>query len=683
MEAFCQGKHNYRWAELSQLIATPVDQAISWSSSDEEFDEASSQLQRGRHLPNRTLTSHINFADCKLVRKRGYRHSSAQFVRSIEKRPRERPGTCKDSPLAENSIETKPLATPSNMPDTTFKRGHSVRSSESIDHHDIWEKNLSILNETVNITPELSDNLPSSEKFDQHEHCNEITNTVSKIEATSPILVPRVNRIRRRRMTTRKELKPGEESVPVSKAVPSSPIFKTGKPKRGHVHKLTNSDPSRLGNKSHCEGRQHILLALKNNSLSETVSETTNLISQESSLRLSPQDSNRRLERPASPVIGRTVKRQKRMVVDKNMSPILGSKDAHRPFKMPKVARSMKRELMCKGINNIFVREDKTISEPSVIDTSLLNEAKFLGDEGESEVLTSQPKAAAKRSLDFSFEKNLSMKDIFDCHNSESQAKLSRQDQKFSLNGSVCDILNESNCDKSSVQITSEPEKIARTCDLALNKSNLIEDANTEQIDVVHIEDKPVMSPFQQKRNKLRLRKKSPLKTFHTKKMNRPSISAGSSRAVTFPEISCPRISSLVENEQDKECYAADTVQPSSYFKEHSNQTLFIEEDSSEPMTNLDAFGSPISSHSSDDALRNQIASLTAKLFEEVKGIGTGTMKLWALFPNINVLLDDDIILLSSKFLQLLQQNQTLQKMLMLILIAAHHKAQMPVSNRM
>ncbi|XP_034256258.1 uncharacterized protein LOC117654155 [Thrips palmi] len=627
VEVFCQGRNNYRWAELSQVIATPVDQAISWSSSDEEFDEASSQSQRGRQLPNRTLASHINFGDCKLVRKRGRRHSSAQFVRSIEKRPRERPGKCIDSPLAGRSGECNPTAPSSEMPDSSFERGNSVKGSESIEHQDIWEKNLSILNQTVNLTPDDSVNSNSNEKLDQQQPSPKAAKTASEIEVTSPILVPRVNRICRRRMPDRKELKSAEETAPVSAptTVPSSPIFKTSKPKWVSVQKLLKTAPSKVGNKSHFERKDLVSLpsrnvVLSNNTSPEAVNESSNVIFVEPTLTSSPTKSNI-LETPASPVIGRTVKRQKRMIVDKDMSPILGSKDVNRPIKLIKATRSLMNGSMNKSSDVVFdssFKEDKTVSESSTFDVSLLNDAKFVGEEEESKLLASQYRAAAKRSLDFSFQNKLHMKDI-DCDNSVLQT-VARQDQNFISCDSVCDSLSKPNWDKSIAQITEEPENTLHPCNLALNRSDLIEDANTEQIDVASVQDKLVKSPLQQKRNKLSLSKKSPLQTC-SKKRSGPSIPTASCVAPSFSRKKNAKICTVNKNEQEKACDGIDNVQLSLSVKKHSNQTLLIEDDLSEPMEmNIpDAFGSPTSSHS-NDALRNHIASLTDKLFLEVKG---------------------------------------------------------------
>lgn len=619
VEVFSQGKNNYRWTELSQLIATPVDQAISWSSSDEELEDAGSQ-QRGRHLPNRTLTSHINFDDCKLVRRRGHRHSSAQFVRSVEKRPRERPKEYSESPFDEKSSEFIPSL--SNMPDTTFGRSLSPRASESIHHCDIWERNLSILNRTVNLTPDFSETPPAAEKLDQHQASPKGTISASKIEATSPILATLVNRNRRRRKSDKKELKAAEESGPVSvpEAVPSSPIFKTGRPVKGHAQVLTKTNPSKLKIKSHNKliPSSSSDLTLQENELSGAVIETAKVISEESSLTLLPKDSCRLLDAPASPVIGRAVKRQKRMVVDKDVSPILGSKSSLRPFKIPKVTRSLKRGSRCKTLSGTMRRslKQETDNKPSNDDMSLLNEARLGEDDEMSSVLASQCKAAAKRSLDFSFHENLNMNSIIDCDSSEPQAVLIGQNQNLSLTIAECDNSIESQCDKPSAQIMEMPEKNLHVSDFALNKSDLIEDVNTEQIDVVYVNNKPDKSLCKQKVKKLSLRKKSPSKNME------PTISISSAKGAMFSKAS-PFQSSNMPTANDIKRNVShgaiiDPVQSLSCAKKQPDQTFFIEEDLSEPTgtTIPETFGSPISSLS-DDVLRNHIASLTAKLYED------------------------------------------------------------------
>ncbi|XP_026289811.1 uncharacterized protein LOC113214581 isoform X2 [Frankliniella occidentalis] len=560
VEVFSQGKGSlsHRCSSiLSQLDSSHLDEAISWSSSEGEEDKSNSQLVR----PTRTLASHINFSDCKRVQRRGRRHSSAQFVRSVEKRLKTEQN--KSHAVSGHKIEESII-----IPDSSHSVEHPINASESFDEPN-WVNNLSILNKRINLSLNAA-SLLSSEQSIGSTQISPTDRGSQENNVRSPILVSgKAKNFKRKRNRNSKQiisLNEGDSSMQSSTGLlPGSPVFKITSRRRRSSRKTPQQSSVILEKKSDesiCPNKNASCIGSKNSTV------------------MAQMGSEIFLGTPSSPVIGKSsTKRRKAMVVDKLLSPILGSKPkSSRPYKIQKIISNSK--LSCTVNSNTSLPYER----PNASSNSDVN------FEITSSVST-ENLATAKRSLDFSVgNQNIGcntsiIKDIAE-EKSQIECKKTSSDH-------VSD-----NSDK----FFSQKAGLSQADSPGFGCSQLIEEINTEQIDIDNV-SKSVETPVQlQKKKKLSLSKKQ---------VSKQSISSKCSKIIKPEEIEVKGKSYQTGHDfysnlkqfdvfedmcnqapKKEEILGNRQFQPATM---STNCTLLIEEENSEPMesASLDAFSSP------------------------------------------------------------------------------------------
>lgn len=553
---------------MPDMETSTLDQTISWSSSEEEFAEKPPLSIRSR----RTLLSRINFGDCKRVRRGRRRHSSAQFVRSVEKSTHSS-ATISSSHFIPDSFENSKLSdTPA---DKAQQKDISLTDCEPFDEH-MWDDNPSILNKRVNIAADCSlESTLSHHLNDSDLDLPSVINFEKKVE-TSPILATRSARKRRSIKEKSESIKHTSMSQNVIHTPSaSSPILKPSHFRRKSGLKTSKYLPPEGEDGATARSVTKIEVDKGNmNSIKTSNSPGTAA----KPVFLSPPYQKNDTESVVSPVIGTSSKRRRKpvsMPVDSSISPILGSKS--KSARHPKVQTILTSPNMPQhNEEHRFSKEDSE-SGSSIPDIDKL--IQFLDKDIDQCKKEHTPlKASAKRSLHFSPQTK--------CDKNESY-----------LYANVVKNSATADCGMENGQTWNENESRPAEMDQDLNQSKIIEEINTEQMDVSGFLSKTVDVPCHvQKKTKLSLQRNLKINCSNIKMSNRKPtydalVNCNDPSAADTSNATCQTVCKGDKQKKiSKSCgkYKKEEVEHpkvSADLKTSSNDTLFIEEESSEPMS--------------------------------------------------------------------------------------------------
>ena len=550
MEAFSQGKGrlSHQCSRLmSQMDSSPLgtahlDEVISWSSSDGECEESYTQHHM-RLRPNRTLSSQINFDECKPLREKGRRHTSAQFVRSIDKRLTQESQSLDSGVLKSAcSPKIKPSSHYENVEGSTRCEDHCLTPFSDPIEELVWIRNLSLLNQRINISPLCTDrfNVTNTSVTEVGASTmNKATDIDEENRSISPILGSHEKKRHKRKKKWKSDkcqlstidLVEAESKCQTPGSQSTSPIFKTsshlkrreckvpGDRSRKFVNSLQSDLPPPAVLRVN-EGRKLIC----DKRLTETfdIAENTLLgdANGNSAPSKSPEVSKTPLPLVVSPVIGKSTRNLRRslpkMKIDQSISPILGCKNKSVQTKRRKielsdcfkqrVLKDSEATILSNDFDKFEIEERSIRSRISGLPKVGLEEVAETIKAGNSNLFIAQSKVAVKRSLDFS-------------HQNRTQDAKSRN---FGAEVSLSKVLTEGHaeqtsggeCNRSSNFNSKTPKLVSgvnsQVFSNSFNHSHLIEEINTEQLPLEDFEGKAKTPPTSaRKKKKLSLSRKS------------------------------------------------------------------------------------------------------------------------------------------------------------------------------